>query len=1475
MEPAALRILIVDDSPEDRLTLRRLLTRAAPGISAITEADRGDRALAACRESLPDCVLLDYRLPDMDGLAVLAAIRAQSDVSVVLLTGVGSEALAVDALKRGAQDYLVKGTLTPERLSLTIQHAIATVRLTRERDRTLALLTTMLDTLPIGVSLLDADLRLLHVNAAMATALGAPGQALVGQRFPVCRGNLAAALASYCAQVLATGQPIGPLEIVTTTLGAAAEPHTWQVGLYPLCLPATGQPGLGLVVQELTALVQATAASQAQAQWLRLALDAAQLVAWEWDVTADTLTYSTSEASYFRLPPAQRTRPRSDLLAALSPPDRPRYEQLMSAALARGGPYEIQLRVRAPNDQLCWLEARGFVQHNADAQAVRVVGITRDISAEKRREAAQTLHLAISQALHPGLDEAATLQALGRLPLPELADTCTIYLRDDAGQVLPASAYAGNPAAPLPLPQLPTAGMLDDESALVTTVLQTGAARRVTDLPQAPGQPQLRSALLIPLAVQDHRLGVMVLGRSADRSLYDDAELALAEGLARRGAEALLQARLRAEAEAAQQAAAAAHARLDALIRSTPSGIAYLDRELRYVLVNPALAALNGQVPAEHLGRTLPEIVPNLASWLEPYVRQVLETGLAAPAREVQETPCPGDGMPHDWLINAFPVMGPPGSVAGVGVMVTDVTTTRRTAAALRDSQQNLTALIENTDGVVWSVDADYRLIVCNTRLQHELRTASGREVTPGDCLMTLDLPQALLDEWRTYYDRALAGETFSVDLPTRTTPEARMVEYRFSPIRTAEGEIAGATVFSRDITERLRTAQALRETERKLGALFELLPVGIAILDATGAVVYVNPALEQILRLDRASLLRGDYATRRYLRSDGSSMPPEEFASVRAVRAQQPVSNIEIGMVIEGGAVIWTSVSAAPVDFPDWQVVIVTTDITEHKRAEQALRESEALLRQFFEHAGSVVWVKDVDGRFLQVNRWTEAILATPREALLGHRVDEVFPQAAADLYRNNDRQVLAANRAMEFEETATLDGHVHTFLATKFPLQDKEGRLFGLGAICTDITARKDAEEQLRAALDAEQTARAAAEAASARTARLQALTARLAGALTHESVIQAITDHGVTASGAVAAVLGLLDTAGAQLEVAIWIGDHTPAADWPTLSLDSLWPPSVVVRTGEPIWLASQREAEFHFPGLGPIMTRFGHHALAVLPVQSSNQVLGVMSFSYAIPNPFPFEERAFLLALTQLCAQALERAQLYTEVLQSRERLQHLSERLVAVQEEERRHLARELHDEIGQTLSALSLTLGTVSSQAPPALAGPLVAAQRQVADLVAQVRQRSLDLRPAMLDDLGLRPALVWYLGRYQEQAGIRLDVELQGLTERFAPPVELTAYRIVQEALTNIARHAGVDHATVLVWVASKQLMLEVIDSGRGFNLEVVGSTYASNGLAGMGERVALLGGEMVIESEPGAGTRLFASLPLAPPQSGREEPR
>lgn len=1112
MKATALRVLIVHGSPEARLTLRRLLARAAPDTYTVAEASSGALALAACQAAPPDCLLLDLHLPAAGGLAVLDAIRAHSDLPIVLLADAGDESLAAEALQRGAQDYLITGGLTPVRLHLAVQRASAAVRLARERDQAQDLLAAVLDALPVGAAVLDAELRISQGNPALARLLGQPAAALQGQALT----RLWPELAEPCA----------------------------------LLPDAAGFRGLELLLP---------AAAGRDERWLALSGTPLRAAA-----GAGPLALLTVE--------------------------------------------DVTARRRAEADR-------------AAAERLQVLADT------TRAFAAA------------GTDEQVVLERVAHWAAATLAGACLIWLRADDPQWLrPATIYDPDQAAqaaiqafvgqsPLALDApAPAAQVARSGRPLLLAAVDAEATRAALAPEPWPAFERAgpHSLIIVPLRAHRQTLGCLALARhGGGQPAFTGDDLLLAQGIADRAAPAIANAQLYRRAQDAHQAAAESLARLDALIRSAPSGIGYLDRQLRYQLVNPALAAVNRRTPEEHLGRTPHDLLPGLAPRLEPIMRQVLATGEAARDLELRGAPCPVHGTAHDWLVSYFPVHGPAEAVIGVGVTVTDITESRRTTAALRD-------------------------------------------------------------------------------------------------------------------------------TERKLGTLFELLPVGVSILDAAGEVVYVNPALERILRLDRAQLLGGARQAWRYLKPDGTPMPGEEYAGTQAFAERRAVANVETGIITEAGEVIWVSVSAAPVEFPDWRVVVVTTD-----------------------------------------------------------------------------------------------------------------------------ITARKQAEVRLRAALDAEQRARLAAEAASARTARLQALTAGLAGALAHGDVIQVIASQSAAATGAQTVVVTLLSAADAQLEVAACVGPVVGGERARSIPLEAPWPSAVAARTGAPVWLASRGEAAARVPGFEQAMARLGCHAVAALPLRSYTQVLGAVSFSYAAPTPFHTQERTFLLALTQLCAQAVERANLYREVLASQEQLRHLSRRLLQVQEEERGHLARELHDELGQELTGLRLAL-ELAGRLPPEQREPhLAAARRTTQDLIASVRALALDLRPAILDDSGLLPALLWLSRRFGERTGVAVELHHQGLERRLPPAVEPVAYRVVQEALTNIARHAGVAAATVSVRASPAQLLVQVQDSGRGFAPAAALASGRSSGLAGMRERVALLGGTLSIESEPGAGTWLTAELPLGQePRAERPEP-
>jgi signal transduction histidine kinase len=220
---------------------------------------------------------------------------------------------------------------------------------------------------------------------------------------------------------------------------------------------------------------------------------------------------------------------------------------------------------------------------------------------------------------------------------------------------------------------------------------------------------------------------------------------------------------------------------------------------------------------------------------------------------------------------------------------------------------------------------------------------------------------------------------------------------------------------------------------------------------------------------------------------------------------------------------------------------------------------------------------------------------------------------------------------------------------------------------------------------------------------------------------------------------------------------------------------------------------------------------------------------------------------------------------TERKRAEEQLQALSRQLLEAQEQERRAIGRELHDEIGQTLTGLKILL-EVAQRLPTAESHrKLEQAQEAAGELIDRVGALSLDLRPPMLDDLGLLPALLWFVDRYSTRTNIQVEFHHAGIVDRrLAPALETAAYRLAQEALTNVARHAGVDKVAVWISAREAELDLRVEDAGRGFEAQPVLERQETGGLSGMHERVRLLSGELEIDSAPGQGTRVFIRLPL-----------
>ena len=227
---------------------------------------------------------------------------------------------------------------------------------------------------------------------------------------------------------------------------------------------------------------------------------------------------------------------------------------------------------------------------------------------------------------------------------------------------------------------------------------------------------------------------------------------------------------------------------------------------------------------------------------------------------------------------------------------------------------------------------------------------------------------------------------------------------------------------------------------------------------------------------------------------------------------------------------------------------------------------------------------------------------------------------------------------------------------------------------------------------------------------------------------------------------------------------------------------------------------------------------------------------------------------------------ERKATETALNESAARLQSLSRYLLDLQEQVKSDIAKDLHDHLGQSLTGLKYLIETIAMKAGSITASESATALSVITDLIVATRSLALNLRPSMLDDLGLADALSWLIADFTKQTGIRIAADIAGISDgkRFSPHVETVAFRVIQESLTNIARYANVRDAEVSLGIDQEWLKITISDQGVGFNTDALQRATEHLGLAGMRERVASVNGLLEIISAPGRGTQIVARLPL-----------
>ncbi len=406
--------------------------------------------------------------------------------------------------------------------------------------------------------------------------------------------------------------------------------------------------------------------------------------------------------------------------------------------------------------------------------------------------------------------------------------------------------------------------------------------------------------------------------------------------------------------------------------------------------------------------------------------------------------------------------------------------------------------------------------------------------------------------------------------------------------------------------------------------------------------------------------------------------------------------------------------------------------------------------------------------------------------------------------------------------------------------------------------------------------------AQHATRRLTQLQRVTMALSETMNLLQVAKVIVEQGVPALGAATGSVLLLSEDGQTLELLHSSAPEVHIRLYNRFALSLGLPATDALLGGQAVWIESAQQYQKRYPQLAEQIIARGLQAAVALPMSDKGRRLGVLALSFDQVQVFSPEDRDYALTLASLCAQALERARLRNMEQQAREgletrvqertaqleqssaELRALSARLEATREDERARLSRDLHDELGGALTGLKMDIAKIgrrrnAGQTPEDLE-PLLAA---VDDMVHLIRRLATELRPGLLDDFGLAAALEWQLQEFQKRSETRCHF-YSDLTEISLPEgTAIALFRIFQEALTNVARHAQATEVDVWLQQAGGNLELMVHDNGRGI---ILGNLTNQNslGLAGMRERVRLLAGEINFDGLEGQGTTVLVKIPL-----------
>ncbi|GAK55345.1 PAS fold family [Candidatus Vecturithrix granuli] len=505
---------------------------------------------------------------------------------------------------------------------------------------------------------------------------------------------------------------------------------------------------------------------------------------------------------------------------------------------------------------------------------------------------------------------------------------------------------------------------------------------------------------------------------------------------------------------------------LQIIFDTVPALIWQKDCTGTYVQVNKAYCDTIGLSEEDILGKTDEELYPpEIADQYVSTDQKVLNSGVPAFGTEQRYQRLSGE---CGWnQTDKLPYYDSTGNIAGTIGFALDITERKRAEEALRESEARFRRLAENSQDMI------YRMSLPDGR--YEYINPACTELTgytPEEWYASPKLVQKIIHpDWQGYFEtqwaELLAGNmspTYKFQL-IHKSGKVKWLHQRNVLIRNEAGcpiAIEGIVI---DITNRKLVEEELNITLKKYQALFDSFPMGISITDRHGKIIETNHEAERLLGISREKHTQRTYDDPRWrvIRPDGTPMPAEEYASVRAMHEQRLIENVEMGIVKEQNNIIWISVTAAPIPLENYGVAIAYGDITDRKRAEETLRESEERFNLFMQHLPGLAFIKDTNGRLLFVNAYHANLYPLDPKEMIGQNLKNFWSPEYIAQFTEQDRIILDSRQPLTSEESYPDHEGSKWWLTCKFPIFQR-GKPTLIGGISLDITARKRAEEALQ---------------------------------------------------------------------------------------------------------------------------------------------------------------------------------------------------------------------------------------------------------------------------------------------------------------------------------------------------------------------------------------------------------------------------